>query len=201
MDKKEIQEYLEKGYIRVKVLFEIIGNPKDHINKTIRLVTDAVKKEPGIELVSEEYGDAEETEGGLFGAYCESDLLVKNLNSIAWLCFNFVPASIEIISPSKLEFKDKQFTDFLGDLISQLHNTNTSLIKVNSDNMALQRNINAIIRNAILIAIGNKELTAGEIGKIIGIFGKEIDPVLEAMIKEGRIEKKGTKFKLVKKSS
>jgi hypothetical protein len=198
MDKRKIKEYLDKGYVHINTMFEIIGNPKEHVEKSMKLLLETIKQNKEILITKEEYGKPEETSDGLWGTFCEAEMLVKDRNTIGWIAFNYVPASMEIIAPEKITFKDKEMTDFIGDLLAQLHETNQKQISLNSVNHVMLKNINALMRNAILIAINNNTNSAAEIGKIVGVPGKDIEPVLEAMIKEGRIEKKGSKYTLKK---
>jgi hypothetical protein len=200
MDNKEIKQYLDQGYIHLIVLFEIVGNPKEHVSKAMDKVLESIEKDARLKIISNDKGTVEDAGEGLWGTYCETELLVKDLLTLSWLSFNFLPASIEIKAPSKITIKDKELTDFMGDLISQLHETNKRLVAVNSSNMGMLRSINGLIRNAVLIALNQEEKTPAELAKKIGIQTKEIDELLAAMIKEKTIEKQGTKYRaLVKK--
>jgi len=196
MEKSEIKKYLEKGYFYVNIIFEIIGNPKEHINKAIKMVIQRIKDEGAITFVKEEFGEPEETVDGLWGVYCETELLIPDLYTLTSLAFLYSPASIEILEPAKLTLKDKELTDVMGDMLSHLHDLNTKHIELNSMNKALQKNVNALVRNAILLALNKKELTSYEIGKMIGVAGKGIEPVLDAMIKEEKLEKDKSKYKI-----
>jgi len=55
-------------------------------------------------------------------------------------------------------------------------------------------NFNALMRNAVLLALRGEEMTSSDIGKAVGISEEGIIPVLEAMIKEKTLDKKGDKF-------
>lgn len=199
MESKEIKQYLDQGYIHLIVLFEIVGNPKEHVSKAMDQVLESIGKDARIKIVSNDKGTVEDAGEGLWGTYCESELLVKDILSLSWLAFNFLPASIEIKSPSKLTLKDKELTDFMGDLISQLHESNKKLVSTNSINMSMLRNINALMRNAVLISLNQEQKTAAELAKKVGVQTKDIEPLLDAMIKEKTIEKNGTKFKAIAK--
>jgi hypothetical protein len=199
MESKEIKQYLDQGYIHLIVLFEIVGNPKEHVSKAMDQVLESIGKDARIKIVSNDKGTVEDAGEGLWGTYCESELLVKDILSLSWLAFNFLPASIEIKAPSKLTLKDKELTDFMGDLISQLHESNKKLVSTNSINMSMLRNINALMRNAVLISLNQEQKTAAELAKKVGVQTKDIEPLLDAMIKEKTIEKNGTKFKAIAK--
>ena len=194
MKSSEIKEYVQKGYFHINVIFEVVGNPKEHVEKTIKLVTDRIKEEKGLIFISEEYGEPEDAGDNMWGTYCEAEILLKGLDKIAWIAFNFSPASIEIKAPTKIELKDKTLTDFIGDLIARIHEDNTKTMQLTSENKSLLLNLNALLRNTILITMRDQELDSEAIGTKIGIQGKDLEPVLEAMIKEKTITKKGSKY-------
>jgi hypothetical protein len=200
MDSKEIKTYLDQGYIHLIVLFEIVGNPKEHVSLAMDQVLKSIGEDKRVKIISNDRGTVEDAGDGLWGTYCETELLVKDLLTLSWLSFNYLPASIEIKAPAKLIVKDKELTDFVGDLISQLHESNKRVVATSSVYMGMLRSVNALIRNAVLISLNQEEKTAAELAKKVGVQTKDLDPVLEAMIKEKTIEKKGTKYKaLVKK--
>lgn len=199
MDKKDIKEKIEKGYIKARVLFEIIGNPKEYVDKALKSVIQKIKTDSKIEFLSEEYGEPELTKDELWGVFCEAEILAPNLYAISWLCLNFAPASVEILEPIKFSFNDKMMSDLFNDFLGHVHSMNTKNIETNSINKGLQRNLNAMTRNAVLLAVNSSEKTSEEIGRMIGVQNTpDIEPVLDAMIKEGRLIKNENKYKRVK---
>jgi len=197
MDAKQIKEYLAKGYIRVNVLLELIGNPKEHIEKTLNALVKQLKENENLIWIKEEIGAPEETADKLWGAFCEAELLFVDFYTLGEFAFTYSPAVIDILGPEKITIKDKEMTDFFGEILSQIHSINSRLIEANNQNIAYQRSMNALVRNAILVGLMNDEMTSEEIGKKIGILAKDIEPVLEAMIKEKKLVKNGKKFKRI----
>ncbi len=191
---KEIKEHVEKGYIRANILFEIVGNPEEHVSKTMDALIKHLEQQKDIIFINKEVGEPEETKDGLFGSYCEADLLLKNFGKLTWVIFNFMPASVEIIDPAKLTLKDKELTDLTNDVLAFLHETNTRVIQTNSLNQGMLRSINALVRNSILLTLLNGSKTAEEISKMAGITTKDLEPVFEAMIKEKTLIKKEDKY-------
>ncbi|MGV8168543.1 MAG: hypothetical protein ACP5N3_00635 [Candidatus Nanoarchaeia archaeon] len=199
MKSKEIKEKLNEGYMQVNVLYEIVGNPKDHVAKALDIVIQKIKQHKNIIVISEEKGEPEDAGEGLWGSYCEAEMLVKDLRTLSWMAFNFIPASIEIKEPGKLVLKDKEVTDFMNDLLAQLHETNRKTIQTNSVNTAMLKNINALMRNLVLVSLKQSDKTAAELAREVGIKEDEIKPLMDAMLKEKTIEQKGSKYKRVLK--
>jgi predicted transcriptional regulator len=67
-------------------------------------------------------------------------------------------------------------------------------VQAKSESKGLLVNFNALMRNAVLLALRGEEMTSSDIGKAVGISEEGIIPVLEAMIKEKTLDKKGDKF-------
>jgi len=170
MDDKEIQKRVKAGAILAQVAFEVIGNPKEHVESTIKSFVDNIRKDSFISILSEDYGDAEEVEksDGLWGAYADTEMLLPNLDKLIWLCVNFMPANIEIIAPESLNFSDKDLTNWLNDLLAKLHEVSINVRQTNAQNELLIQNMNALIQNSILIAAEHYH-TPEEIGKKTGI--------------------------------
>jgi len=189
MDKREIKEKLADGYILVRVTFEIVGSPKEHVEKTLKSYLANIKKDSRIFFVKEEIGEPKKSKGNMWSTYAETELLVKDLETFTWLCMNFMPASIEILEPAELSFNNRNLQNWLNDLISKLHEVNTKFMALKSSSDSMVKGMNTLIRNAIIISL-DKPKTMDQIGERIGIDPKQLKPFFEAMIKEKRLEKK-----------
>lgn len=194
MDKIKLHEYLEKGYIYIELMFEVVGNPKEHIVNALKLLIEKIKEEKRIIMIKENFGEPAETPDKLWSTYCATEMLVRDVETLDFIVINFAPASIEIKEPKQLILKDKQLTDHYSEILAATHEMNTRLILVSSQSEGLLRNLNAIMRNTVLLSIAGNISTAAEIGKRIGVTEKDLEPLLEAMIKEKTIIKKGEKY-------
>ena len=189
MKQKEIKSYIEKGYIHVNVMFEIVGKPKEHIEKTLRAYLANIKMDPDVKVIKEEYEEAEEMkEEGLFSTLAEAEFLLADFEKLSWLCINFSPASVEILAPKKITLEQKKITDWLNDLLSRLHEIGTIQKSLQSQTNILIKNFNAMTRNAILQTLTNGPEKIEEISKNIGMPPEHSKQFLEAMIKEGKIK-------------
>ncbi len=172
----------------------MIGSPKEHIDNTIKLFLDDIAQDESIILLRQDLEETIPLEGNMFSAAAECDYLIQGIEKLTWLAFNFMPASIEITAPKELTFRDKDFTNWLGDLLSKLHEVNTIHTGLKNEHAAMVKNINALVRNNILLALGKDSLTAAEISKRIGMSTKNVLPFLEALIKEQKIVHKNNKY-------
>ena len=201
MKDEEIQKRIKKGAILAQVSFELIGNPKEHVERTIRGFVNNIKNDSQITVINEEFGEAEKTEGNLWGVYADTEMLVNNLDKFTWLCINFMPASIDIIAPEELRFKEKELTNWYNDLLAKLHEISHTVREANVYKEAITKGMNALIQNAVILA-AEYHHKPEEIGKKLGIPEKQLQPFFDALVKNGKLEKKGSNYykKGVKKS-
>jgi hypothetical protein len=196
MEDKEIQKKIAKGAVLAQVSFEVVGNPKEHVEKTIKDFMDNIKKDNQINILNEEYGEAEEVKDsdGLWSTFCDAEVLSDSLDKFNWLCVNFMPASIDVIAPEKLIINDKDLTNWFNDLLAKLHEVSISYRQATTKEDLLIANMNFLIQNSILLAAENYH-TEQEIGRKIGIDAEQLKPFFEALVKSSKLEKKGEEYK------
>jgi len=197
MDDREIQKRVRAGEILAQVAFEVVGNPKEHVETTIRSFVENIKKDHAITVITEEYGEAEEVQGsqGLWGAYADTEMLIGSLDKLIWLCVNFMPASIEIIAPEELKLKEKDLTNWLNDLLAKLHEISITVRQANIKDELLVKSMNALIQNAVIVAAESYHKPE-DIGDRVGIDAKTLQPFFDALVKKNKLEKKGEEYYL-----
>lgn len=192
MKDKEIKEFIAKGHILCKVIFEMAGNPKEHVESTLKKYISAIKEDPNYIFMNEYLAPAEENEG-IWSTFFESDVLVSNFEKLNILCFNLTPASIEIIEPENFTFTQKEMTYWYNDLLSKLHEVSITLKNFTSENEMLKVNLNRAIRNSIVLSLTEPK-TAEEISSKVGIDKEHIQPFIDALVKEKSIILEGNKY-------
>ena len=193
MDEKELKQKIDKGGILAQVSFEVIGNPKEHVEQSMKSYLERIKQEQNLSLISYEIGTAEAIEGNLWSTYTDSEILFDNLDKFIWLCFNFMPANIDIIAPENLKFKEKDFTNWLNDLLAKLHEITHTVRQTESTNHVLTKGMNTLIQNSVLLAARNYH-SAKDIAKHVGISEEQLAPFLDALTEKKKLEKKGKKY-------
>lgn len=192
MKDKEIKEFIEKGHILCKVIFEMAGNPKEHVESTFKKYISAIKEDTSYIFMNEIYEPAEENDG-IWSTLFEADVLVANFEKLNILCFNLTPASIEIIEPENFTFTQKELTYWYNDLLSKLHEVSAVLKNHVSENEMLKINLNRAIRNSIVLSLTESK-TADEISIKVGIDKEHIQPFIDALVKEKSIIFEGNKY-------
>ncbi len=193
---KEIKRRVKEGSILAKVTFEVVGKPKEHVEKSLKNYVENLKKDERIEVAEEYYDKPEEVEGGLWSVFAEVDILFRDLDVINWVSVNFLPASIEILDPSEMRVTANQLTNWFNDTISKMHEISVNFKNVVSENRIHIKNINALIKNFILFALSTGSLEMKELEKKVGIPSAQLKPFVEHLEKKGKIVKKGKKYSL-----
>lgn len=197
MDKAEIKQKVHEGFIRANVLFEVIGSPKEHVENALKNYLENIKLTANVIVLKEDLEPAEDLGNGLFSTFAEVDLMVKGLEKLTWLCFNYSPASIEIIDPPEFKFKEKELSNWLNDLLAKLHEIGALSKQVSAENKMIVQSMNRLIKNAILVAVDDGRHTPKEIEERTGIDYKQLKPFFEALIKEGKIHLMRDQYKRI----
>lgn len=194
MNSKEIKSKIqEEGYIQAIVMFEVIGNPEEYVERALNNHLKKLKADKDIEVIRVDI-EKPEQQDTVWSVFAEAELLVKTLEKFTWICMNFMPASIEIMAPKELVFKGRDLTNWLNDILAQIHEIALISQQVGQQNKQMLKNMNALVRNSILICIDSDVNKGSGIAKKVGIPKKELKPVFEAMIKENTIKKEGKNY-------
>jgi len=192
MNDKQLKEIVNKGGVVCRVIFEMAGNPKEHVENTLAEYIGKVKEDPDYVFLKEHSEPAEENEG-VWSTFIEAEILITNLEKLNILCFNLGPASVEILLPEERSFTDKGLTNLYNDFISKLHEAGMEIKSLGSESDLLKVNLNRAIRNCIILAITEPK-TVPEISEKVGIDTEHLQPFLESLIKEKSLVKDGEKY-------
>jgi len=200
INEEEINEHalLEKGWIKVRVIFEILGKPKEHIEKTLREYIKAVKDNNAFKFISEEYAEAKEQEDTLWSSFAELEGYAKNMQILTWLSVNFMPSNIEILEPSEIISTNKNLQDWLNDVLAKLHEISLLTKGLISKDKQMTVSLGTLLKNNILLALESGEKNIEELHKKTGIRQDQIKEVLTVLIKKEKVKKlEGEKYQRV----
>ncbi|MDP7141193.1 MAG: hypothetical protein QF362_01840 [Candidatus Woesearchaeota archaeon] len=187
----------EEQQILSRVIVEIAGKPKEHIESTMKLVLQKIKESKDIKIEKEETFDAKEKEG-IWNIYTELEIKTKDIEGLIGFCFDYMPSSVEIIEPDNLKFDTNSIGHLINDLLARLHTVDVTLKKLKSDKISLESNGTMLLRNIILISVKEKEKDLNEMSALIGIKQEELKPFVDSLVKEGKIIENNTKYSLKK---
>ena len=194
MEPKEIKEKVYDGHIHFSAIVEMVGKPKEHVEKTLKDYIKTINEQKDIELIKEDFSEAKPVEGEMYSAFVEIELLSKGVSKIADFCFDYMPSSIEIIDPETLKYRSSDFTNFLNDLQSRLHDLDMTVKTVNETNKQLNTNIDNLLLNSIKLAIRSGHDTIEAISKSLGIAPDNLKEVMRIASESGVFSKQGERF-------
>ncbi len=194
MEAKEIKEKVFDGHIHFSAIVEMVGKPKEHVEKTLKDYLKTIDEQKDIQLISEDFSEAKPVEGEMFSAFVEVEILAKGVDKVANFCFDYMPSSIEIIDPESIKYRSSDFTDFLNDLQSRLHDLDMTVKTVNETNKQLNANVENLLLNSIKLAIRSGQDTIEKISKSLGILPDNLKEIMRLAAESGVLQQNGDKF-------
>ena len=187
---------LKEGHIRYRTIIEILGKPKDHIEKTIKEYVDQIKEDNSFIILSEHYSDAVEKDA-LFSIFAELEMIAKGIHPLVGFCFDYMPSSIEIIKPEQFLVHNNSMAGFLNDLQARLHKVDMIVKQMTNENIFLKTNLNRALKNQIVILLKIKERSHDELSRLTGIHN-DLEAYLNQMIKDNEIRKENDLYYCIK---
>ena len=178
-----------KEKVRIHTILELVGTPKNHIEKTIELLVKQLGEQDGIKIEDKEVSDAQKTDDDMFGAFAELTMEMKDLTTLNHFAVNYTPAAIELLEPETVKMDPVTFNEVYGDILAKLHMSNTEIVELKNQRKQVLRSLNALVRNTILILVEDKPRTKEEIAEQTGVDKKRINKVLQVMTKNNTLSK------------
>ena len=195
MNKNEIMEAVEEGGVHFTAIFEMVGKPKEHVEKAFNDYIDSLKKDSSFTIVESDVAEVSEVEesDSLFSTFCEMEVVSRSFSQVYDFCFKYMPASIEIIDPSDLDISASDATGLINDFIAKMHERDMDTKKANQTMRLLTQNINILVENLTMLALRFKPMKVEEVAKATGVDKEKIPLFLEKLVKENKVsEKDGT---------
>jgi hypothetical protein len=128
----------EKQKISALMILEIIGKPEKYLVETLENIIKQMGNEPGVIIKNKNIKEprkmeeraeiANQTKEGIkiqqndfFVSFAEIEVEVENLSDLILLLFKYMPAHMEILSPSNFAITNYDLKDILNELMRRLH--------------------------------------------------------------------------------
>ncbi|GAI04695.1 unnamed protein product, partial [marine sediment metagenome] len=102
----------EEQKITARIIIEILGAPKDHVEKTMKLVLGKVKEQKYLKLLNEKTFEAKQIKK-FWSTFSEIEISVENISNLIGFCFDFMPSSIEILEPENFGVEAAEIANLL----------------------------------------------------------------------------------------
>jgi len=104
------------------MIVEMAGRPPEHLKNMLGEHVGRLDKMKDVRVHSIKGNEPRQIENqDLFTCFAEVDFEVENFSRLADLMFDFMPSSVEVIEPSKVELDCNGATGLLNNLSGRLH--------------------------------------------------------------------------------
>ena len=135
---------MKKQKVIARMIVEVIGSPKEHVEKTLIDVVMKFKGEKNVKLIKELSYEAEEVENKMWSTFSELEFEAEDLKRLMELCFDFTPSSIEILEPAGMTLDSNDIMDFMNDVIARIHRYAMVIKNLQANSIVLQRELDEL---------------------------------------------------------
>jgi len=183
--------------ITFRAVIEVLGKPKEHIEKALAGYIQQLKESKDFQLLSEELAEAKKREEGeMWAAFAELELKTDKLQNLTSFCFDFMPSMIEIIEPREIRLQDTDLNELMNDLQGKLHQVDMVAKSVKMENDIYKRNLAHILKNYITLLLNKQPLTSLQLSNLTGVVKEKIEDFLDKLIDDGVVDLEGEKYSL-----
>lgn len=104
--------------IVAKIIEEALGSPKEHVENSLKNLIEKIKTQH--KVISYNVYEAVESQT-LWSSYAELEVEFTKVEELIGYCFDYMPSSVEVISPSKLQYESRDMDMLFNDLVARLH--------------------------------------------------------------------------------
>jgi hypothetical protein len=109
--------------IRTQIILEVLGKPAEYVREVAEKLVEQLKQEKNIRVQSAVPSDVKEIEQskGFFTMFADVEFEADSVLEIMGICFRYMPAHIEIITPQSLTLRNNELNEFFNGLLTRLH--------------------------------------------------------------------------------
>ncbi|MCU0641972.1 MAG: hypothetical protein MUF61_00100 [archaeon] len=109
--------------IQAVMVLEILGRPAEHIKSALSELVSKLSSEKGIKVIDKVVHEpvAVKDSEDIYTTFAEVTIEFESMNSYFGIIFAYMPAHIEIISPSSFSLTNVQFNELGNKLLARLH--------------------------------------------------------------------------------
>ena len=109
--------------VRAMMIIEIAGRPPEHLIGRLKEHVRKIKSIKDVGYLSETFSDAKKIneEKDVYTAFAEVEVETNTFSRLIELIFDFMPSSVEVVSPKEVNLDMHGATGILNDLAGRLH--------------------------------------------------------------------------------
>jgi len=122
--------------MKVRIIIEVAGSPKEHIEEVIKKIVEKIKNEK--DILKYDIFEAQ-PKNEMFFTFTEMEINFKNFEETIGFCLDYFPSSIEILE-SNVDIKREELENTLNDLLAKLHEYDMILKNLKAELFMLKKN-------------------------------------------------------------
>ena len=125
--------------IVTRTIIELAGFPKEHVEEKIKNIAEQLeKKDQNFKVINKEIAETKQVEK-MWSTFIEAELEFKDIKTLFSFNFTFLPSSIEVLEPEKIELDTNEFSDIINTLQAKLHEYTAVLNRLAIENKVLKK--------------------------------------------------------------
>jgi len=109
--------------IQAIMIVEVAGRPAEYVKEGLETHTARLNQMPDVEVISKTLSEPKKIEHQeeAYVCFAEIEFSVPTFQRLMDLVFDFMPSSIEILEPGRIEMDSQEATMFVNNLAGRLH--------------------------------------------------------------------------------
>ncbi len=130
------------GKIIFRMTAEVIGSPKEYVEKTMKRVFEKLKDDDEVKVISTKEFDSQKMENEKFwSTFSEVEVEVNDFKKVLDVCYDYTPSSLEILEPAGLTLDSDDVGEFLNDFLARLHKYGAVMKKMQAENIYMMKKL------------------------------------------------------------
>lgn len=185
--------------VTFRAVIEVLGKPKEHVESMLNSIVKRLNEDKRFTVNQAETHDCVPQENTkLFATFAEVELTTENVENMTGFCFDFMPSSIEINSPTNLELSAADFSRYLNDLQAKLHQVDMIAKQMKMERDMISKNTADLLKNYILILLTSNKLTLEQLSGFTGVEADKLADYLDKLIDMRKVDLEGDQYFRVK---
>jgi putative lipoic acid-binding regulatory protein len=130
--------------ITSRITIEVMGSPKEHVEKALVDVINKLKNDKQIEVVNVKAYKAEQQENKLWSTFADIEIETKNLKKLSDICYDYMPSTLEILEPIGMEMQSIEVQDFINDVLTRMHKYAMVIRKLQTENIYMMKELEKV---------------------------------------------------------
>ncbi|MEA3378597.1 MAG: hypothetical protein U9Q69_03055 [Nanoarchaeota archaeon] len=129
---------MKKVEIIARMILEVVGAPKEHIETALQDVINKLKEESKIKLKTSKLFETKQLKNKFWSAFAEVEFSTDDMKTLLEICFDYTPSAIEILEPAGIDIDTQVLASIFNDLLAKVHQFVAVLKNYEAENRLLK---------------------------------------------------------------